>query len=148
MRHNDGLSIAWLPHVCPSHGCISRTSHSPGTAGIPQTAMEDHWPMHRSLSAESSPAGWPAGETCASPEALREAGSFSRARENSVRVQCPPSPQSPSHSRVAVAVQRPPSLPLPPTLLSTLLDQAGLARQIFVLEKSKHKHGDPVVAIS
>lgn len=38
-----------------------------------------------------------------------------------------------------------PSLPLPPTLLSTLLDQTGLAGQIFVLEKSKHKHGDPVV---
>lgn len=35
--------------------------------------------------------------------------------------------------------------PLPPTVLSTLLDQTGLTRQIFVLEKSKHKHGDPVV---
>lgn len=42
-------------------------------------------------------------------------------------------------------VQRLSPSPFPPSLLSTLLDQTGLARQIFVLEKSKHSHGDPVV---
>lgn len=31
--------------------------------------------------------------------------------------------------------------PFPPLLLSSLLYQAGLARQIFVLGKSKHSHG-------
>lgn len=40
--------------------------------------------------------------------------------------------------------RRPPSL-LPPLLLSTFLDRTGLARQIFVLGKSKHSHNDPVL---
>lgn len=45
----------------------------------------------------------------------------------------------------ATAVQRLPPSPLPPSLLSIRLDQTGLARQIFVLGKSKHSRGDLVV---
>lgn len=45
---------------------------------------------------------------------------------------------------VQVWPRLPPSL-LPPLLFSTFPDQTGLARQIFVLGKSKHSHSDPVL---
>lgn len=51
--------------------------------------------------------------------------------------------QRPAHSGSSCSHAKAPSLPLL-SLLSTLLDQTGLARQIFVLGKSKHGYEDLV----
>lgn len=134
MRHNGCLSAACLPRVCPGHGCVPRTSSAPGIAGVPQRAT------HRSLSTEHCRTPSLVPSACCrvgGPSCLP--GGTQRGSRYSLGTGDPPGERTDAHT--SHPFREKPRQSLPPSLLSSLFYEVGLARQIFVLGKSKHSCG-------